>query len=109
MRKNLIVQFLKEKNKNVYDAIVNEYATIILGWKINLLKRVIEVDLQRHTGEEVKLNYFSLCKAVKKFKRKFPTIEKKIQSAPLANSRYEFKDAHELEKETSAPGSFKLK
>ena len=109
MKKNLIVQFLKEKNRNVYDAIADEYATIILGWKINLLKRVIEVDLQRHTGEEVKLNYFSLCKAVKKFKRKFPGSEKKIQTTPLANSKYDFKDAHELEEEAVIPGSFKLK
>ncbi|MBS1508561.1 MAG: hypothetical protein JSS79_18135 [Bacteroidetes bacterium] len=109
MKKNLIVQFLKEKNKNVYDAIVDEYATIILGWPINLLKRVIEVDLERQTGEAVRLNYFSLCKAVKKFKKKRPVLEKKPSSTPRANSKYEFKDAHELETESTTPGSFTIK
>ena len=109
MKKNLIVQFLKEKNKNVYDAIVDEYATLIPGWRINLLKRVIEVDLEKHTGEQTKLNYFSLSKAVKKFKKRFPNIERRTLSIPPAKAKYEFKDAHELEEETRVPGSFKLK
>jgi hypothetical protein len=109
MKKDLIVRFLKEKNKNVYDAIVDEYAAIIQSWRVNLLKRAIEIDLEKHTGEETTLDYFSLRKAVKRFKKRLPTIEKKVTSIPSANPKYEFKDAHELEKETKAPGSFKLK
>ena len=70
MKKTRIVKILKEKHRGAYDAIVREYSLIITGWRINLLQRIIEIDLERHTGEKVKLNFFSLSKAVKKFKVK---------------------------------------
>lgn len=111
MDKAFIVKFIKEKNKNIYDAIVNEYSSIVQGWPVNLLKRVIEIDLEQHTGEKIKLHYHALCKAVKKFKKKGGqprVLKKQMHSSPNAKSKYDFKDAHELEKETS-PGSFKIK
>ena len=70
MKKTLIVKYVKEKHRGAYDAIVAEYSSIIPGWTIGLLKSVIQIDLERHTGEKVKLNFFSLAKAVKKFKAK---------------------------------------
>jgi hypothetical protein len=38
MKKALIVKFVKEKQRGVYDAIVDEYDSIIIGWKISLLR-----------------------------------------------------------------------
>ena len=110
MKKTLIVKFVKEKHPGVYKAIVDEYSSIIIGWRLSLLRRIIEIDLERHTGEKVKLNYFALAKAVKKFKKKRPVpsrIEK--PSTSNANHQYDFKDAHELdEKGSIKPGSFEL-
>lgn len=110
MEKTLIVEFVKRKRRGVYDAIINEYSSIIIDWRVSLLKSVIETDLERHCSEKVQLNYFSLAKAVRKYKKKRPTIPKKEKtSTPNANHRYDFKDAHELdEKESIKPGSFKL-
>lgn len=110
MEKSLIVKFIKEKHRGVYDAIVNEYSSIIIGWHISILRRVIEIDLEKHTGEVVKLNYFSLAKAVKNFKKKRQApMKSEKASTPTANPRYDFKDAHELdEKKSTKPGSFKL-
>ena len=110
MEKALIVKFVKEKHRGIYDAVVDEYSSIIEGWHVSLLRNVIEIDLERHTGEKVKLNYFSLAKAVKKFKKNKPlAYRKEITSSPKAKSRYDFKDAHELdEKKSTKPGSFEL-
>lgn len=110
MEKALIVKFLKGRRRGIYDSIVNEYSSIMFDWRVNLLKSVIESDLEKQTGEKVNLNYFSLAKAVRKFKKKRPAISKKENtSTPNASQRYDFKDAHELdEKELTKPGSFKL-
>ena len=110
MEKILIVEFVKGKRRGVYDAIINEYSSIIIDWRVSLLKSVIESDLEKLTGEKVKLNYFSLAKSVRKFKNKKPIISReKKPSTPHASHRYDFKDAHELdENESIKPGSFKL-
>jgi len=76
MKKARIVKFVKEKHPGVYDAIVDEYSLIIIGWSVRLIKSVIQIDLERHTGERVKLNYLNLAKAVKKFKAKKIDIKK---------------------------------
>jgi len=109
MRKALIVKFVKEKRRGVYDAIVDEYSSIIFSWKINLLVNIIETDLEHHTGEKVILNYFGLAKAIRKFKLKPTNSKKEKPLTPHAKQGYDFKDAHELEeKEATKPGSFKL-
>ena len=70
MKRTRLVKLVRENRPSAYDAIVNAYSLIIIGWRINLLRRIIEIDLERHTGEKVKLNFFNLSKAVKKFKTK---------------------------------------
>jgi len=114
MDKSLIVKFIKEKKRGVYNAITDEYSLIIMDDSphVSLLKNVIEIDLEKHTGEEVKLNYFSLWKAMKKFKKRNPPGKKDMNKAPMMkkeNPRYDFKDSHELEEKNIKPGSFKLK
>jgi hypothetical protein len=112
MDKTLIVRFVKEGKKRIYDTIVNEYSTLVDGWSINLLKRVIELNLEKNTGEQVTLQYHALRKAVKKFKKNGGLSKPKLKtdSTPPAKSNFDFKDAHELdEKKSAKPGSFKLK
>ncbi|MBS1681672.1 MAG: hypothetical protein JST48_08165 [Bacteroidetes bacterium] len=109
MEKSFIVKFVKEKRKGVYNAIVQTYSTILNGHHTTLMKNLIEIDLEKNTGERIELNYDSLIKAVRrslinnnrKSKRGTPF-------SPKAN-RYDFKDDHEIdESKKSKPGSFKI-
>lgn len=70
MKRTRLVKLVRDNRRSAYDVIVNAYSLIVTGWRINLLKRVIEIDLERYTCEKVKLNFFSLSKAVKKFRMK---------------------------------------
>ena len=109
MEKSDIVKFVKEKRKGVYNAIVQTYSTILDGYHTTLMKNIIEIDLEKHTGERIELNYDSLIKAVRRSLINTNRKSKRgISSSPKAN-RYDFKDDHEIDESKKAkPGSFKI-
>jgi len=103
MDKRYIIDFLKERKRGVYALIVNMYMDVITSMGVTMALRVIKDDLQKETGEEVDLNYFSLAKAVSK-------LEKKIahRSTTIVTRKWEFKDASEMKDTELPPGKFKL-
>jgi len=110
MEKSDIVKFVKEKRKGVYNAIVQTYSSILDGYHTTLMKNIIEIDLEKNTGERIKLNYDSLIKAVRRSLINNNRKSKRgiSSSSPKAN-RYDFKDDHEIdESKKNKPGSFKI-
>ena len=99
MEKKLIVRFMKEKKKGCYGLIAELYVDQILSLPIVMALEIIREDLQRESDELIQLNYFSLARAIARFKKKNPATVK---------GKFQFKDAHELEKTQSRPGKFKL-
>lgn len=110
MEKKLIVKFVKEKRKGVYNAIVDVYANVLFGsFSVTLLKNLIELDLERFTGERITLNYDSLVKAIRRQSsgKSRPQLHKTFQSP--AAGKYDFKDSHESnETKSTKPGGFKI-
>src|SRR5258706_4918234 len=108
MEKSDIVKFVKEKRKGVYNAIVQTYSTILDGYHTTLMKNIIEIDLEKHTGERIELNYDSLIKAVRRSLTKSRSNSHRMSSSPKA-ARYNFKDAHEIDDSNKTkPGFFKI-
>jgi hypothetical protein len=110
MEKSLIVKFIKEKRKGVYNAIVQTYSSVLNGHYTTLMKNVIEMDLEKNTGERIELNYDSLIKAVRRsLKNKSQASQRSFSSPLKATQRYDFKDDHEIDEgKKSKPGSFKI-
>lgn len=109
MEKSLIVKFVKEKRKGVYNVIVKTYKAILEDNNVTLIRRAIELDLENHTGEKINLNYDSLIKAVRRSLSKKAPLKQIIHSSSPKATRYDFKDDHELDDSKKArPGSFKI-
>ncbi|MBL0745700.1 hypothetical protein [Chryseolinea lacunae] len=104
MEKKYIIQFLKEKKRGVYTLIVNTYVDVISAMGVTMALRVIKDDLEKETGTQVELNYFSLAKAVSK-------LEKKVtkHSTTVVTRQWNFKDTNEMKGQEERPGSFKLR
>jgi len=101
MDKKYITRFLKEKKRGVYSIIVNTYSETIMSMGTTMALEVIKEDLERETGEEVSLNYFSLAQATSKYKASNTKLGK-------GKKKWEFKDTNELKKDQEVPGKFKL-
>jgi hypothetical protein len=99
MEKKLIVRFMKEKKKGCYRLLAELYVDQISSLPIVMALEIIREDLQRESNEPIQLNYFSLARAIARFKKKNPAVVK---------GKFQFKDAHELDKAQSSPGKFKL-
>src|SRR5688572_13096847 len=99
MEKRFIIRFLKEKKKGSYRLLAELYADQIMSLPIVMAMEIIRDDLQEESDETIELNYFSLARAIGRFKKKNPTTTKR---------KIEFKDAHELEKTQPRPGKFKV-
>lgn len=99
MEKRYIIRFLKEKKKGSYRLLAELYAERIMSLPIVMALEIIRDDLQTESSEPIELNYFSLARAIGRFKKKNPTTAKSI---------IEFKDAHELHNTQQRPGKFKL-
>jgi hypothetical protein len=101
MEKKHIIKFLKLGKRGVYKLIVELYAELITSMAITMAMEVIAEDLEKESGEKVKLNYFSLAQAAAKFK-------KEIEVDPgIKKGANRFKDANELEEKQTKPGGFK--
>lgn len=103
MDKKYILQFLKQRKRGVYTLIVNTYVDVISAMGVTMALQVIKDDLEKETGIQVELNYFSLAKAVSK-------LEKSVsnRSTTVVTRKWEFKDSSEMKDSQSTPGKFKL-
>lgn len=102
MDKKHIVRFLKEKKRGVYTLIVNSYPEVVSSMGTTMALALIKEDLEKVSGEEVEINYFSLKQAITK--RKAPVVK----LPPIEKTKWEFKDTNELKSDQSTPGKFKL-
>lgn len=80
--------------------LVQVYAELITSVPIVMALEIIREDLQKYSEESIELNYFSLARALARFKKKNPqaTSPRKMQ----------FKDANEISNVQSGSGRFKL-
>lgn len=102
MEKKHIIRFLKEKKRGVYTLIVNSYSEVISSMGATMALELIKEDLERESGEEVEINYFSLKQAISKSKLSL------VKHHNIEKPKWEFKDANELKSDQSIPGKFKL-
>jgi hypothetical protein len=102
MEKKHVIKFLKLRKRGVYGLIVEMYADVITSMAVTMALEVIAEDLQKESGEAVKINYYSLAQAAAKFKKE---IEGKPGEKKGLNR---FKDANELEEKQTKPGGFKV-
>ncbi|HEY5746101.1 MAG TPA: hypothetical protein VIU12_08505 [Chryseolinea sp.] len=91
MEKKLIIRFLREKRRGAYSLLVEAYVPLIFSLSKAMALTIIQEDLERESGIPVSLNYFSLARAIQKYKKKHP---KAFATSP--QPKREFKDASEL-------------
>ena len=101
MEKKYLIRFLKEKKKGSYSIVVQAYQELITSMPIVMALEIIQQDLTEEAGELIELNYFSLARAVARFKKQNSQSNKSRQ--------FQFKDAHELRDVQLGPGRFKIK
>lgn len=99
MEKKYLIQFLRKKKKGAYSLLVKTYSELVTTIPIVMALEIIREDLQKDSKEPIVLNYFSLARAIARFKKKNPVATK---------GKFEFKDAYELDNIQSRPGKFKL-
>jgi hypothetical protein len=103
MEKKTIIRFLEKKRRGSYTLLVKAYADLLLSIPITMALEVIKEDLEKESGAIVKLNYFSLARAISRSKKN--GTWKSIASTP---QKIEFRDSHEIQNGQSSPGSFKV-
>lgn len=101
MEKKHLVRFLKRSKKGSYSVLVRTYQDLIASMPIVMAMEIIQEDLLKETQERIELNYFSLARAVARFKKKHPQTATRKQ--------IQFKDAHEIDDVQLSPGRFKIK
>jgi hypothetical protein len=92
---------LREGKKGSYSVLVQAYQELLISMPIVMALEIIREDLQKETEEKIELNYFSLARAGARFKKKNPQMAK--------STRFQFRDAHEIEDVQLSPGRFKIK
>ncbi|SKC46045.1 hypothetical protein [Ohtaekwangia koreensis] len=97
MEKKLIIRFLNEKRRGAYNVLVEFYASQIFYLSKTMALTLIEEDLEKE-GSPIKLSYFSLARAMSRYKKKHPKL-----SMSGTNPASAFKDAHELKEGQSSP------
>lgn len=102
MDKKHIVRFLNEKRRGVYTLIVDTYSETISSMGVTMALVIIKEDLEKESGTEVELNYYSLAQAIAKHKNLVKL------STENGKRKWEFKDASELKSNQAAPGKFKI-
>jgi hypothetical protein len=101
MEKKHLIRFLKTSKKGSYNVLVQAYQEFIFSMPIVMAMEIIQEDLQKDTDEQIKLNYFSLARAIARFKKKHPQMAQSKQ--------FQFRDSHEIEDVQLSPGRFKTK
>lgn len=99
MNKKHIIRFLKERKRGSYTLLVRMYADLVSSMSIRMALDLIKEDLWKESGESVELHYFSLARAISRFKKK--------SGVPPA-SKVEFLDAHQIKEGQSSIGRFKV-
>jgi 3-oxoacyl-[acyl-carrier-protein] synthase III len=103
MEKKHIIRFLNEKKRGAYTLMVEMYANVISSMAVTMALELIKEDLEKDSGEAVELHYFSLARAINRFKKKTNT---KLEAA--TEREWKFRDAHEIKEGQSSPGKFKV-
>lgn len=98
MEKKLIIRFLIEKRRGAYNLLVEFYASQIFSLSKTMALSIIEEDLEKECGSPMKLSYFSLARAMSRYKKKHPNLLMSVTKPVSA-----FKDAHELKEGQSSP------
>jgi hypothetical protein len=103
MEKKHIIRFLKEKKRGAYTLMVEMYADVITSMTVTMALELIKEDLEKDSGEVVELHYFSLARAISRFKKKTTT-----KPGAVIARNWKFKDTHEIKEGQLGPGNFKL-
>ncbi|PZR03354.1 MAG: hypothetical protein DI539_26375 [Flavobacterium psychrophilum] len=98
MEKKLIIRFLNERRRGAYNLLVEFYASQIFVLSKTMACTIIEEDLEKEYGSPVKLSYFSLARAMSRYKKKHPKLFLSTRT-PVSG----FKDLHESKEGQSSP------
>lgn len=98
MEKKHIIRFLKAGKRGAYTWLVEMYRELVTSMSVTMAMELIKEDLAKDSETVVELRYFSLAKAVAKFKKK--------NSKGPAAKKYDFKDANEIGNGQSKAGTF---
>ena len=84
--------------------LVNMYADIVTSMPATMALELIQEDLAKESGSEVELEYFSLARAISRFKKKSLT-----NPGTVDTRTWNFRDDNEIkEKGQLGPGKFKI-
>ena len=103
MEKKHVIRYLKERRRGAYTLLVNMYAEEVTSMSVKMVLEFIKEDLEKEPGTSVQLRYFSLARAVARFKKSAAG-----KPGGLTTRKREFKDAHEIEDRQLRPGEFKV-
>ena len=103
MEKKHVIRFLKERRRGAYTLLVKLYAEEVTSMSVKMVLEFIKEDLEKESGTSVQLRYFSLARAVARFKKSATG-----KPGALTTRKREFKDAHEIEDRQLRPGEFKV-
>jgi hypothetical protein len=103
MEKKHIIRFLKDGRRGAYTWLVEIYAHWVTSMSVTAAMELIKEDLANESGTTVELHYFSLARAVARFKKKTG-----VNSKAGVNKKLEFKDTYEISERQSGPGKFKV-
>ena len=103
MEKKHIIRFLNDGRRGAYTWLVEMYGHWVTSMSVTLAMDLIKEDLAKESGTTVELHYFSLARAVARFKKKTG-----VNSKVDANMKLEFMDANEIRDGQSGPGKFKV-
>ena len=103
MEKKYLIRFLNDGRRGAYTWLVEIYAHWVTSMSVTAAMELIKEDLAKESGTTVELHYFSLTRAVARFKKKTG-----VNSKVGANKKLEFKDSNEISDRQSVPGKFKV-
>jgi hypothetical protein len=101
MEKARIIRFLKERRRGVYNLIVESYGRVVTSMTATMAHQVIKEDLEKESGEPIRLTYVSLAQAIVRFKKTLP-------KDASGKAKPDFPDAHELDDKKSRAGYFEV-
>jgi nucleoid DNA-binding protein len=102
MEKKHIIRFLKKGKRGSYTWLVRMYSDLFTSMSTTMALELVEEDLNRE--EKIELNYFSVAKAVARFKKE--TAGKNPNEGN--KKQIEFRDGHEISNGQLGAGQFKI-
>lgn len=103
MEKKHLIRFLKERKRGAYTWLVEMYCDLVTSMSVTVAMELIKEDLAKESETPVDLHYFSLARAVARFKRKSG-----LNSKGGAMQKLEFRDSNEIKEGQLGAGKFKL-